>query len=214
VVGDTREAALWYGRMMATDDNPKLSKFMSFVLRHRPDAIGLTLDPQGWASIDDLVLKSNAAGHNFSRDDLMHVVNTNEKRRFTVSADGQCIRAAQGHSLAVDLSLSEQEPPTVLYHGTARRFLPSILSNGLKSQARQHVHLSTDEATAKVVGQRHGEPVVLAVEARRMHAEGFQFFFADNGVWLTDQVPPEFLGSSSSSAADSATTSRQPKPSR
>jgi putative RNA 2'-phosphotransferase len=143
----------------------------------------------------------------------MHVVNTSEKLRFTLSADGQSIRAAQGHSVAIDLGLSEQEPPTVLYHGTAKRFLRSILSNGLKPQARQQVHLSVDETTAKLVGQRHGDPVVLTVEARRMHADGFQFYVADNGVWLTDEVPVEFLGASSSDA-DSATTSRHPKPSR
>ncbi len=199
--------------MMATDGNSKLSKFMSFILRHKPDAIGLSLDPQGWASIDELVLKSNVAGNSFSREDLMHVIETSEKSRFSLSADGQYVRAAQGHSVAVNLGLTPQEPPALLYHGTAKRFLRSILSQGLKPRARQQVHLSVDEATAHLVGQRHGTPVVLTVEARRMHTEGFQFFVADNGVWLTDQVPSEFLESSSSDA-DSATTSRHPKPSR
>jgi putative RNA 2'-phosphotransferase len=198
---------------MAADCNSKLSKFMSFILRHRPDAIGLALDPQGWASIDELVLKGNVPGNSFSREDLMHVIETSEKSRFSLSADGQYVRAAQGHSVAVNLGLSLQEPPTLLYHGTAKRFLRSILAKGLKPQARQQVHLSVDEATARLVGQRHGNPVVLTVEARCMHAEGFQFFVADNGVWLTDHVPSEFLGSSSNDA-DSATTSRHPKPSR
>jgi putative RNA 2'-phosphotransferase len=187
-----------------------LSKFLSFVLRHKPDAIGLKLDPQGWASIDDLIEKGNAAGKQFRREDLLHVVATSDKKRFSLSADGLRIRAAQGHSVTVELGLSPQEPPSVLYHGTATRFLDSILSEGLKPQDRQHVHLSIDDATARRVGQRHGKPVILKIEALRMHAKGFKFFLADNGVWLTDQVPPEFLAPSSSTA-DSATTSRQPK---
>jgi putative RNA 2'-phosphotransferase len=142
------------------------------------------------------------------------VVETSEKRRFSISADGRLIRAAHGHSIPVELGLSPKEPPKVLYHGTATRFLKSILSHGLRPQARQHVHLSADEATAYLVGQRHGHPTVLTVEAGRMHAQGFRFFLADNGLWLTDQVPSEFIESPASSPADSATTSRQPKPSR
>ena len=174
-------------------DPVQLSKFLSFVLRHKPDAIGLALDPQGWASIDELVDKGNAAGTLFGREDLLHVVETSDKKRFSVSADGLRIRAAQGHSVTVELGLVPQEPPPVLYHGTATRFVESILSEGLKPQDRQHVHLSIDEATARRVGQRHGKPVILKIEALRMHAKGFKFFLADNGVWLTDQVPPEFL---------------------
>lgn len=191
-------------------DPVQLSKFLSFVLRHKPDAIDLALNPQGWASIDDLIKKSNAAGTRFGREDLLHVVETSDKKRFSLSDDGLRIRAAQGHSVTVELGLSPREPPSVLYHGTATRFVESILSEGLKPQDRQHVHLSVDEATARRVGQRHGKPVILKIEALRMHAKGFKFFLADNGVWLTDQVPPEFLASSSSTA-DSAMTSRQPK---
>lgn len=174
-------------------DPVHLSKFLSFVLRHKPDAIGLTLDPQGWTSIDELIAKSNAAGTRLSREDLLHVVETSDKKRFSISADGLRIRAAQGHSVAVELGSPAQEPPTTLYHGTATRFVDSILSEGLKSQARQQVHLSADETTARCVGQRHGQPVILKIEALRMHAQGFKFYCADNGVWLTDQVPPEFL---------------------
>ena len=192
-------------------NSAQLSKFLSFVLRHEPDGIGLTLDPQGWASIDELITKSNAAGTQFNRVDLLHTVETSDKKRFSLSEDGQRIRAAQGHSVAVELDLSPQQPPSMLYHGTATRFVDSILSEGLKPQARQQVHLSADEATAHRVGQRHGKPVVLKVEALRMHAKGFMFFLADNGVWLTDQVPPEFLAASPLSATDSATTSMQPK---
>lgn len=192
-------------------DFVQLSKFMSFVLRHKPEAIGLALDPEGWAVIDELIAKSNAAGTRLSRGALQHVVETSDKKRFSVSSDGQRIRAAQGHSVAVELGLSPQEPPSALYHGTATRFVESILSGGLKSQARQQVHLSADEATARHVGQRYGKPAIVKVEALHMHAKGFKFFLADNGVWLTDQVPPEFLTPSPSSAADSAMTSRQPK---
>lgn len=174
-------------------DPLQLSKFLSFILRHKPDAIGLALDPEGWAGIDELIVKSDAAGTRFSREDLLHVVEKSEKKRFSVSGNGQRIRASQGHSVAVELGILPLEPPSVLYHGTATRFVESILSEGLKSQARQQVHLSVDEATARHVGQRHGKPVVLKIESFRMHVEGFKFYLADNGVWLTNHVPPEFL---------------------
>ena len=171
----------------------QLSKFLSFVLRHKPDAIGLSLDPQGWASIDELIEKANASGTPFNRDALLRVVETSDKKRFSISADGSRIRAAQGHSVSVELGLSPKEPPPVLYHGTATRFVEAILTEGLKPQTRQQVHLSLDEATARRVGQRHGKPVIFSVDAGRMHAKGVNFYQADNGVWLTDLVPPEFL---------------------
>lgn len=192
------------------NDPVQLSKFLSFVLRHKPDAIGLTLDQQGWARIDELIAKGNAAGTTFSRDDLQQLVLSSDKQRFSISEDGLRIRAAQGHSVNVELGLKPQEPPAVLYHGTATRFVESIVAAGLLPQSRQQVHLSADEETAQRVGQRHGKPAILKVEALRMHAQGFKFYLSDNGVWLTDQVPPEFLALSSSTAA-SATTSRQPK---
>jgi putative RNA 2'-phosphotransferase len=174
-------------------NSTQLSKFLSFVLRHQPDTIGLSLDQQGWASVEDLIAKGNTAGTQFSREDLLRVVETSDKKRFSLSNDGQRIRAAQGHSVAVELGLSPQEPPSVLYHGTAMRFVASILVEGLTPQTRQQVHLSVDEATAHRVGQRHGKSAILKVEARYMHAKSFKFFIADNGVWLTDHVPPEFL---------------------
>ncbi len=167
---------------MLAADISQLSKFLSFVLRHKPDAIGLTLDPQGWASIAELIGKSDAAGTRFNREDLLHVVETSEKKRFTISTDGQRIRAAQGHSISVDFGLPAREPPRVLYHGTATRFVDAILSEGLKPQTRKQVHLSADEATAHRVGQRHGNPTILVVEAMRMHTKGFLFYLADNGV--------------------------------
>jgi putative RNA 2'-phosphotransferase len=174
-------------------DPVQLSKFLSFVLRHKPDAIGLVLDAEGWAGIDDLIAKADASGTRFGRDELLNVVATSDKKRFSLSPDGQRIRAAQGHSVSVELGLAPREPPLVLYHGTATRFVEAILAEGLKPQSRQQVHLSLDEVTAHRVGQRHGKPVILKVDAARMHAQGFKFYVADNGVWLTDEVPPEFL---------------------
>jgi len=174
-------------------DTVKLSKFLSLVLRHEPGKIGLALNPEGWASVDELIEKANAAGKKFGRDDLLHVVATSDKKRFSLSSDGLRIRAAQGHSVSVELGLPPKEPPAVLYHGTATRFVQSIQSEGLKPQSRQQVHLSADEVTALRVGQRHGKPYIFRVEAGTMHAKGFKFYQADNGVWLTDHVPPEFL---------------------
>ncbi|WP_456618871.1 MULTISPECIES: RNA 2'-phosphotransferase [unclassified Bradyrhizobium] len=177
-------------------DQIHLSKFLSLVLRHRPDEIGLTLGTDGWANIDELVEKANATGTTFDRTDLLNVVAMSDKKRFSVSADGRNIRAAQGHSVPVALGLPAQEPPSVLYHGTATRFVEAILSEGLKPQARQQVHLSADKATAQRVGQRHGKPHIFEVDAGGMRVKGFKFYRADNGVWLTDHVPPEFLTSS------------------
>jgi putative RNA 2'-phosphotransferase len=171
----------------------RLSKFLSFVLRHRPDSIGITMDPQGWVFVDELIAKSHTAGTCFTREILLQVVADSEKKRFSLSPDGKMIRAAQGHSVTVDLGLPPKEPPEVLYHGTATRFVDSILTEGLKSKSRQQVHLSADEATAQSVGERHGKPAILRVEALRMYQKGFSFFLADNGVWLVDRVPPEFL---------------------
>ncbi|WP_315783627.1 MULTISPECIES: RNA 2'-phosphotransferase [unclassified Bradyrhizobium] len=174
-------------------DPVRLSKFLSLVLRHQPDAIGLVLDAQGWAIIDDLIARAAAAGTVLSRADLEQVVATSDKKRFTVSQDGQRIRAAQGHSVAVELGLTPREPPAVLYHGTATRFVEAIMAEGLRPQSRQQVHLSLDEATAVNVGRRHGDPIVLRVDAAAMHRDRLKFFVADNGVWLTDHVPPEYL---------------------
>jgi len=174
-------------------DSVQLSKFLSFVLRHRPDSIGISLDSQGWVLVDALIAKSQAAGTHFTREDLLHVVETSDKKRFSLSADTHMIRAAQGHSVTVDLGLTPQEPPPLLYHGTATRFVTSILAEGLKPKSRQQVHLSPDETTAQRVGQRHGKPTILKVDTLTMHRQGFKFFLAANGVWLTDQVAPGFL---------------------
>ncbi len=169
------------------------SKFLALVLRHRPERIGLELDEAGWARVSDLIECARRAGMDLSADTLREVVERNEKRRFSISEDGQKIRAVQGHSLSVDLGLEPIAPPELLYHGTTIRFVASIRDQGLKSRGRQHVHLSPDEKTALEVGARHGKPVVLRIEAGKMDAHGYEFFFSENGVWLTSDVPPEYI---------------------
>ena len=171
----------------------KLSKFLSLILRHQPETIGLQLDAQGWADIAELLQKAAATGRSMTRADLDQVIADNDKKRFTVSADGLRLRAAQGHSRPVLLELPARTPPDLLYHGTATRFLDAILAEGLTPQSRQHVHLSLDIETARTVGGRHGKPVVLTVDAATMQARGLAFFQADNGVWLTAAVPARFL---------------------
>lgn len=171
----------------------RISKFLSLVLRHQPETIDLTLDSQGWTSIEDLLQKMQAAGFLLDRILLQQVVDTNNKKRFAISEDGAKIRASQGHSIEVDLGYAEASPPSILYHGTAEKNIASILTEGLHKRSRQHVHLSADKQTAIQVGQRHGKPVVLEVLADRMHNDGYKFYFSANGVWLTDAVPAVYL---------------------
>ena len=169
------------------------SKFLSYVLRHRPDSIGITLDENGWVEIDELLAAAQRHRKELSRARLERVVATNDKKRFTISADGERIRANQGHSVSVDLDLTPAVPPELLYHGTVERFLDSIRTQGLIRGSRHHVHLSPDEKTARRVGSRRGKPVILIVEAARMCEAGHVFYRSENNVWLTDKVPPEFL---------------------
>ena len=174
-------------------DRIKLSKFLSYVLRHRPDEIGIQLDCQGWVDVDDLVQQANTYGYALTRPLIAEIVATNNKQRFSFSPDGQKIRANQGHSISIDLGLVPQTPPAVLYHGTAVQFLDSILTTGLNPGNRHHVHLSRDAGTALKVGLRNGKPVILQVAAQQMQADGHRFFCANNGVWLTDWVAPLYL---------------------
>ena len=174
-------------------DTAKISKFLSLVLRHDPGKIGLTLDKNGWVTVQELLDRLSEHGEPIDRATLDHVVATNDKKRFSFSEDGSEIRANQGHSIEVDLALPPKKPPDLLFHGTATRFLASIRETGLQSGSRQHVHLSQDEATATKVGQRHGKPVVLTVRACEMQLEGITFFCSDNGVWLTNHVAPRFI---------------------
>ena len=168
----------------------KVSKYLAKVLRHNPGRIGLTLDTQGWAKIDDIIRLSN---NMMTRAEIDAVVARNDKRRYAISDDGLYIRANQGHSIAVDLELDSSEPPDILYHGTALKNLGGIRHDGLMPMTRQHVHLSTDHDTAIKVGRRHGKPIVLAIHAGRMHAAGHIFYCAANGVWLTEHVDPDFI---------------------
>ncbi|MFO0867019.1 MAG: RNA 2'-phosphotransferase [Gemmataceae bacterium] len=169
------------------------SKFLALVLRHKPEEIGLTLDPNGWAEVDELLRLCNARGKRLTRDLLERVVAENDKKRFAFSDDGARIRASQGHSVEIDLALVPIEPPELLFHGTADRNRDSIRAGGLHSAKRQHVHLSLDVATATKVGQRHGKPIILKVRAREMWLAGHKFYLSANGVWLTDSVPAHFI---------------------
>jgi putative RNA 2'-phosphotransferase len=172
----------------------KQSKFLSLILRHEPDKIGLILDEAGWASVTELLAQLAAHGRGMSMEELEHVVTTNDKQRFSFNEDKTRIRANQGHSLkTLDLGLQPIEPPEMLFHGTASRFLDSILKTGLEKRSRQHVHLSADEITAHKVGSRHGSPVILKVAAGQMQRDGYTFYHSANGVWLTDHVPTRYL---------------------
>lgn len=172
------------------EDLSRFSKYLSLTLRHKPDAIGLLIDPEGWALIDELIEKAEIP---LSREIVQEVVSTSDKKRFSITADGLFIRANQGHSIKVDLGLEPKEPPELLYHGTATRFLESIRQQGLHPKNRHYVHLSSDEETARAVGQRHGKPVILVVHAQELYRKGHRFFLSENGVWLTDEVPSEAL---------------------
>ena len=169
------------------------SKFLSLVLRHAPERIGISLDAQGWTSVDALIAKANAAGVALDHATILEIVATSDKQRFTLSPDGTRIRAAQGHSVEVDLDLPPSMPPATLFHGTARANIDAIMAEGLKPGRRRHVHLSSNEETAHHVGMRHGAPVIFRVDTARMHTDGQIFWRADNGVWLTDSVAPIYL---------------------
>ncbi|WP_192562727.1 RNA 2'-phosphotransferase [Pseudomonas gozinkensis] len=170
------------------------SKFLSFVLRHEPQAIGLTLDSEGWTNIDALIDGAARDGRTLDRTLIENVVASSDKKRFSISADGQSIRAVQGHSTkSVELQFEEKQPPETLYHGTATRFMDSINEQGLIPGSRHHVHLSQETATASAVGQRYGTVVILQVAARQMQEQGFRFYQAENGVWLTERVPVRYI---------------------
>lgn len=173
--------------------NLRISRFLSLVLRHRPEVIGLTLDDNGWADVQSLIEKSNTANVPLNMELLKDLVDNNSKKRFAFNEHFNKIRASQGHSIEVDLGLKGQIPPSVLYHGTGSKSVPSILEKGLLKGKRQHVHLSADIETAKNVGQRHGKPFIFEVLAEQMYKDNYTFLLSDNGVWLTDKVPREYL---------------------
>jgi putative RNA 2'-phosphotransferase len=171
----------------------QVSRFLSLVLRHQPEVIGLALDENGWADTSGLIEKINRQGYQIDLETLKHIVSTNSKQRFVFGHSFEKIRANQGHSINIELDLETREPPTILFHGTAQQFVKPILEQGLKRQGRQHVHLSKDLETAYTVGRRHGSPIILEVRANEMFQDGFKFFLSENGVWLTDNVPAQYL---------------------
>lgn len=178
---------------MNTQVQTRISKKLSLLLRHQPELYGLHLDEQGWCSVAELIDAFAKKGQDLSLEVLQDVVAENDKKRFAFSKDGLFIRANQGHSVEVELGYDPQVPPPVLYHGTADRFLDSILHTGILKGKRHHVHLSLDPETASKVGERHGKLVMLRVNAQAMHAAGHIFYCSANGVWLVDQVPPGYF---------------------
>jgi putative RNA 2'-phosphotransferase len=169
------------------------SKLLSLVLRHKPQEIGITLDEAGWTRVSDLLDALTRYGEPMSQNELEALVASSDKQRFALNADHSMIRANQGHSVSVDLGLEPTTPPETLFHGTARRFVASILREGLSKKMRHHVHLHADHEIALVVGKRRGEAVILAIDAAGMHANGHRFYRTNNDVWLTDGVPPQYI---------------------
>lgn len=178
---------------MNTQRATSISKFLSLVLRHQPQEIGITLDSAGWVAVDELLGAMAAHGLPVSDAELREVVASSDKKRFAFSDDGLRIRANQGHSVTVELGYRPTASPELLYHGTVEKFLDSIRQRGLIKGERHHVHLSADSATAEKVGQRRGRPVVLKIRADQMHRDGMAFFISDNGVWLTEWVPVGYI---------------------
>lgn len=171
----------------------KLSRFISLILRHKPDTIGITLDEHGWASVSELLSGINACGNEIDMKTLEEIVAEDDKQRYSFNDDKTKIRANQGHSVNVDVELKKAEPPEILFHGTGEKYVSSIKSEGLKPKSRLYVHLSSDRETAVKVGSRHGKPVVFEVNSGEMSRRGFEFFISENGVWLTKFVPAEYL---------------------
>ena len=170
----------------------RLSRYLSLILRHHPEVIGISLDAHGWADVDELIA-GIAQKKNFNREILEEIVRTDKKQRYSFSEDGAKIRANQGHSVQVDLELQPIEPPDLLWHGTAEKYAASIEKTGLKPGRRMYVHLSPDIETAVTVGKRHGRPIVYEVKSGQMHRDGFSFYRSANGVWLTHNVPEVYL---------------------
>lgn len=170
-----------------------VSKFLSKYLRHEPETLGLSFEDGGWVNVVDLLAACHKKSFPITREELDEVVETSNKKRFSFNAEGNKIRANQGHSVEVDLQLKPAQPPSVLYHGTAERFLGAIQKTGLQKMSRNHVHMSIDKSTATLVGKRHGKPVVVSINAEAMFQDGYLFFVSDNGVWLTEHVPIKYL---------------------
>jgi len=173
-------------------DLNKVSRFLSLILRHHPEKIGITLDKHGWASVAEL-LAGMSKTYPIDMDILEKIVRTDNKQRYSFNGDKTLIRANQGHSVVVDVELLKKEPPTFLYHGTGEKYVSSIDENGLISKSRLYVHLSDNEDTAIAVGKRHGKPIIYKVLLRKMYIDGYEFYQSVNGVWLTKSVPIQYL---------------------
>lgn len=171
----------------------KISKFLSYILRHNPDAIGVRMDEHGWVIVSELLSCMEKTEYKITLDLLEEIVSEDIKQRYSFNEDKSKIRANQGHSIKVDVQLQEVKPPKQLYHGTATRFVDSIMKTGLNKGNRLYVHLSSDTDTAIMVGKRHGKPIVFIVEAEQMYADGYKFYLSENNVWLCDEVPVKYL---------------------
>lgn len=168
------------------------SKFLSLILRHKPETIGITLDKQGWANVDELIAGINKT-RKFDMNLLEEIVRTDQKQRYSFNEDKTLIRANQGHSLPVDVQLDVAKPPQILWHGTGEKYVRSIEQTGLLPKSRLYVHLSSDRETANTVGKRHGKAVIYQVHSGKMQADGYTFYRSKNGVWMTKEVPVCYL---------------------
>ena len=179
--------------MPQSANDVKLGRFLSLVLRHEPGAVGITLDGNGWADVEELLSGVRRTGRQIDMDTLERIVRENNKQRYSFNEDHTKIRANQGHSIPVDVELKEAEPPQYLFHGTASRFLPAIRQDGIRKMGRQYVHLSADFQTAVAVGRRHGAPVVITVDTAAMARDGVTFYLSENGVWQCEYVSPKYF---------------------
>ena len=179
--------------MQNKDKTKKISKFLSLVLRHKPEVIGINLDENGWVKVDELISKMNDYGKKIDKKTLAMVVANNDKKRFSFNSNKTKIRASQGHSINIDLAYQASKPPEILYHGTGQKSVSSIMATGINKRNRQHVHLSSDTITATKVGQRHGKVTILEIAAQEMFADGYEFYLSDNKVWLSDFVPTKYI---------------------
>lgn len=176
------------------DKSQKTSRFLSLILRHKPEVIGITLDKNGWADVSAVIAGVNKSdGYFLDMETLEEIVRTDEKQRYSFSPDKKKIRANQGHSVRVDVELKKSSPPEFLWHGTGEKYVDSINKEGLKPKGRLYVHLSADVETARKVGSRHGKPVIYRINSGEMHRQGYIFYLSENGVWLTDIVPVNFM---------------------